>query len=824
MRRELSLFLLFTALTAGTLLVLGTRLTGLPPFGALLDPVDGLYRTARQTDRVPPSQIRLPGLSAPVRVAWDLRRVPHVFAETDLDAVAALGYVVARDRLFQMDFIGRAASGRLAEALGPAAVPADRFLRSTGMERGARRNLERIRRADGEELALLDAYCRGVNAYLRTLDWADLPFEFRLLGYRPDACTPLLPLRVLQYMNYDLTYRTDDAGYGLMKERLGEDAFRLLYPAEPRYSVPIVPSSHEPSEARESALPAERAEPALHRGGASSLSSLLEGYRPGKGSNNWAVYGERSSTGRPILAGDVHLSVTLPAIWYEVHLVTPEMNVYGVTVPGAPVPIEAFTENVAWAFTNTAADQIDHYRLDVDSSTRTYRFEGARRRLEAVPDTILVNRSDPIVDTLYYSHWGPVVEREDRWTAVQWTAHDTSRTLAALWEMNHARHHADFQAALRKWDTPMQNILYADREGTVSMRSTGYLPVRSGGTGAGLLDGSSRAGAWIGRVPFEELPFAVNPERGYLTSTNQKPTDAAYPHYLGHDWGRTYRSIRIDTLLRRQSAHSPADLRRYQADVHAVQRDFFVPLLDTLGGLAGRAEALRDVLSRWDGEMGVDRREPIVLHFFLDALAELTWDEDVFGPQLVDEQGNMVDRPIRPPRPDETSIYYLLTEVPSSAWLDLRATPLGERAPDLLRAALDTAAARLERRYGSGSEAWRWGRRHRIRFNHLIGGLAPLGRGPFEYPGYDETLSPGADTLVTHSASWRMVVDFAGPRPRGAGVYPGGQSGDPFSRFYDLHLPAYLGFEYYDLLKPRLPSDLGDEQVLHRSELHPSAR
>ncbi|MEX2401938.1 MAG: penicillin acylase family protein [Rhodothermales bacterium] len=819
MRRNVLLFLLYGGLAAALLVVLGTRVTGLPPLGVLLDPADGLYRTARTADAAPPSEIDVPGLQAPVRVIWDDRRVPHLFARSDLDGVAALGYVVARERLFQMDFIPRAASGRLAAALGAAALPADRFLRGTGMERAAQRNLERIRAADGMELSIMEAFCRGVNAYMETLGPADLPFEFRLLGYRPDPCTPIQALRVLQYMNYDLIYGTDDPGYGVLRRRLGDEAYHLLYPHDPAYAVPIVGGSGDIFDRTATTGATAESVFVANRKGLSEISPLLEGFVLGKGSNNWAVFGSRSATGRPILAGDMHLSVTLPAIWFEVHLVTPSMNVYGVTVPGAPLPVEAFNDDLGWTFTNTGSDQIDHYRLDVDVTDLTYRFEGTLRDLDVVVDTIDVLRGSSVVDTSYVSHWGPVTNDGASWVAIQWTAHDTSRTLAALWEMNQASDHASFQRALRKWDTPMQNILYADRGGIASIRSTGHLPVRARGDGIGLLDGASREGRWTGRVPFDELPYAVNPATGFLASTNQKPTDASYPHYLGHDWGRPYRSIRIDSLLRSRTSHGIVEMRAYQSDVHAVQHDFFAPLLDTLRGVSGAGGALRDRLVAWDGEMVVERLEPIELHFFLDVLEELTWDEPEFDAAHVTAAGDSPRRSMNVPKPDESRIYHLLTEAKRSSWLDVVSTPEREDAAGLLRAALDSAAARLDRRYGTAEERRVWGRRHKIRFNHLVEALEPLGRGPFSYPGYDETLSPASDTLATHSASWRVVVDFSGDRPRGLGVYPGGQSGNPFSRYYDAHLSTYLDFEYYELLNPVDPSELADERVLHQAVL-----
>lgn len=892
MRRSAALLILYTALSAALLIALGTRALGMPPLGALLDPLDGLYRTARQADAAPPSKVEIPGLRQPVRIEWDRRGVPHIFADNDLDAVRAVGYVAARDRLFQLDFLPRAASGRLAAALGPAAVPADRFLRRTGMDWGAKQNLERIRQEDGEELALLTAFADGVNAFINALDPHDLPFEFRLLGYKPDPWSPLQTLRLLQYMNYDLTYRTDEPSYAFMRERLNDEDFELLYPRFDGIYVPIIPPGsrtssepswldaggemspallsatpgaapeagvqpHIPMQPSESELRAPVINPFMARAGQASTTPMqvrrrgadsarplppyLEGFLQGKGSNNWAVGPARSGTGHPVLAGDMHLSVTLPSIWYELHIVTPNMNTYGVTIPGAPLPVEAFNSRVAWAFTNTGSDQIDHYALGMDPTGTRYRYDGAWHSIEVVPDTIIVNGEDPIVDTLRFAHWGPVIEHAGFSVALQWTAHKPSRTLAALHGMNRATDRHSFDQALRNWDTPMQNILFADVEGDISIRSTGLLPIRRGGHGSDLLDGSSRDGEWIGRVPFEELPHAYNPPQGFLTSTNQRPTDSTYAYYVGADWRDQYRSLRIDTLLRSKARHTADDIAHYQSDVHAVQYDLFFSLLDSLSGLSPAAANVRDELRGWDGRMSVDREEPLLLHLFLSELNYLAWDEPEFGPAALDAWGDSLNTPVIMPMPSESRLFMLLRDRPGLRWFNIAGTPAVEDAAGLLRAALDAAAEQLavmgdEEPRGieaadaadgpgfSNDDLLRWGNHRQIVFRHLIGSsvFAPFGRGPFEYPGYRETLSPAGSPLSTHSASWRFVVDFDGEEPRGRGVYPGGQSGNPFSRLYDLHVQKYLDFEYYELLKPAQPGELAAEQLRGVTVAHPA--
>lgn len=822
--RSLSVLLLALVLAPALLYGLREGVGPVPPMGTLLDPADGLYRTARSTATASSeASLSIPALADSVTVLRDERGVPHIFAQRDRDAIIALGYVTAQDRLFQMDFIPRAASGRLAEAFGPAAVRRDRFLRQTGMDWGARKNLERIRNEQGIEWDLLQWYAAGVNAYIDQLSPAELPFEFRLLGYAPDRYTPLQILRVQQYMTYDLTYGSDDPRYTMLRERLSAMDYDQLYPRHSSLYVPIIPpdqqltASADPT-ARDTVTPAMTSAFSVltaHQAQRVQLrGTALEGYRPGKGSNNWAVSGARSTTDAPILAGDMHLGLNLPAIWYEAHLVTPTMNSYGVTIPGAPLPVEAYNDHVGWAFTNTGADQIDHLALEVDSTRTQYRFEGEWQPLEYVPDTIRVKGAPPVIDTLYYSHHGPVrfdrAVNEDGAVALRWVAHRPNRSLAALWHMNHASNLREFEEGLRLWDAPMQNILYAGTDGHIAIRSAGLLPVRRSGSGSGLLDGTSNRHEWVGRVPFDSLPHARDPAQGFLASANQQPTGPDYPYYLKRDWGDAYRSLRIDALLRDASAHSVDDLKRYQSDIHAMQRDLFVPLLQPLTALSPQADSLRLMLGRWDGATTVDRPEPLVLDIFLDRLTQFAWDEDVFTGV---------------PDPEDTQLLALLRDAPDSPWLDVQATPAPESADELLARALEATVDTLAARHGWNAEQWRWGDHHRILFRHLTQSQAldALWRGPFEYPGFEATVSPARGRTATHSASWRVVVDFSATPTVGYGVYPGGQSGNPFHpTHYDGHLDTYLNFEHYRLRKPNAPGELAPQEIDRRVELVPA--
>jgi len=797
-------------LTGALLYGLNLRVQGLPAVSTLLDPADGLYRTARtaQPD-ADTTRLTLPDLDEPVTVVRDDRHVPHIYAESDRDAIIALGHVVAQDRLFQLDFLPRVASGRLSEAFGEQAVETDHFLRQIGMEWGAQRNMKRLREEKGIELKALQWYGKGVNAYLDRIDPSDLPIEFRLLGYRPDRFTPIQGIRLLQYMNYDLSYGSDDPSYSSLRRELGTSAYEQLYPQHPPgLFVPIVPEEQQFAQTttngergRSSASESRyaRTRPVLRerRRHLDALQALLDGQTTGiSGSNNWAVHDERSETGAPLLAGDMHLSVTLPSIWYEAHLVTPSMNAYGITIPGAPVLVQAFNEHVGWTVTNTGADQIDHYALELDSTRSRYRYEGEWRDLRRTVDTIHVKNGAPVLDTIAFSHHGPVHFSDtgaESAVAEQWVAHEPSTTLHALWKMNRANSMAAVTKALRLWDTPMQNILYAGTGDSILIRSTGYLPVRRSGDGRGLLDGSTDEHAWTGRVPFDSLPAARNPAQDFLASANQKPTGPGYPYYLGHDWYDGYRSMRIDSLLRGRAAHSVADFKRYQTDVRMPPRDVFLPLLGGLEDLSPRADTLRRLLQDWTGEAAVDRPEPLVFHEFLRLLRQQTWDESVFAPA---------------PAPEDAVLVDLLRTDPDARWFDVQDTDPVEDADALLRHVLEATVDTMASAYGWTPDAWRWGDHHRLTFRHLSGSeqLRPLWRGPYDFPGAASTVLQAPGNPISHTASQRVIIDFSTSPPSGYGVVPGGQRGRPLDpAFYDTQIPAFLEGRYFSFSLPARP-------------------
>ena len=798
---------LHAILTAVLLWALHYAPSGIAPLVNLLDPVRGLYHNARIAEHASNDEVVIPTLSGPVSVERDERGVPHIFAGEDRDAILALGYVTAQDRLFQMDFISRVAAGRLSEIFGSASLEADRYLRSIGMNRAAKQIMAAYAEKPDLDYEIMTWYADGVNAYLNELSYAEWPLEFKLFDYAPEPYTPMHMVLLMQYFNYDLSFNSEEVAYGLARERLGADEYAKLYPRHATRYKPIIPT-----EIKESAVSVNLGEPPVHSSDAFVLLNNvhqtlrkhgLEGYRPSKGSNNWAVTGDRSATGSAILAGDMHLALSLPSIWYEVHLVTPSMNTYGVLAPGAPLPIEAFNDHVAWAYTNSGLDAIDHYLLQLSEDQSSYEFDGEWHPLVMQTDTIYVKNADPFIDTLILSDIGPVIMDSTAAVAIRWVAHETNNGMTALWRMNRAENAAQVDGALRYWHSPAMNVLYADVAGVIGIRVAGKLPIRASGDGVGLLDGTTSGTAWVGQVPFEEMPHATSPARGYLTSTNQQPTTADYPYYVDHNWQPAYRSLRIDTLLVGRDRHTVENMKEYQADFHVGQYDAFVPLLGSVRALTPAGEAVRAALVEWDGKAVGETPGPLALHEYLEALKRLTWDESLF-------------RGI--PDPTETVLVTLLET--GSSWLDIQRTREVEDAAMLMALALEEAADVLQAQYG---DDWSWSTHHQVIFRHLTqnSALSVLWRGPYSYPGYDETLGPGDGITVTHGASWRVVVDLDADPPSGVGIYAGGQNGNPLSRYYDLHMAAFLNYDYYPLHKPREAGELATVSAtlrLHNSE------
>jgi len=860
---------LLTVVLAGLLHVAYRRVGPVPPLGTFLDPVHGVWATATQAD-FPDGTIEIPGTTDSVRIVFDGRGVPHIFAGTVEDAVRALGYVHAYHRLFQMELQTRATAGRLSEWLGRRALDLDREQRRLGLPWAAER--ERAALDSTSELGrVLLAYAEGVNARIDELGSRDLPFEYRLLGVGPEPWDVLNTFLFMQRMGHTLSYLTLEFEYARARERFGEAIADALMPRNSPIQEPIVPSRRpmptldpvelpgvvagvagsggathaSPVVAEAAAVAKPPAGPPARLTAVSSPPVPLAAYAargdaggdgtgvasrlapPPAGpparlpafeaSNNWVVSGKRTAEGYPLLAGDPHLGLTLPSIWYEAHLVVPgRLDVYGVTFPGTPVVAIGFNRDVAWSFTNTGADALDFYAEVLDDSVRPtqYRLDGEwqplARRIEQYRG---MGGRVIATDTIYFTHRGPVRRTERGPLSMRWTMLEGSNPVAALWDIADVHSVDEWLTAMRAYRAPIQNGVVADRAGDIAVLSAGEYPIRpAGGDGRVIWDGTASSSDWEGFLRPERQPFARNPAQGYLASANQQPVDPrADRDYLGADWPPPWRAMRINQLLRADSAVTPDAMRRFQTDPGSARADWFVPAFLEAVARERHAEraspeaiAAASRLAEWNRRYTKDNERAVLFEEAMRALRWLLWDE------LASDDGNGLVL-----SPSETVTAGLLAAPRNPWWDDRRTGDHVETRDEILATALAQGYAATRERYGDpAAGGWRWDRVrhaniwHPLRVEALSATDIPIQGGP-------GTLNPSSG-MGTFGASWRMVVQL-GPEVHGWGVYPGGQSGNPLSPWYRDRVSRWAEGELDSLPFPSGPDGIATADTRARA-------
>jgi penicillin amidase len=729
---------------------------------------------------------------------YDDRRVPHIFAETRTDAIRALGYVVARDRLFQLDLQARATAGTLSELLGEAALPADQQSRRLGLAWAAEQNFRDIEPAS-DVAALLEAYSDGVNAWINNLNAAAYPIEYRLLESQPAAWMPQYSLYLLKRMGWTLSYINVEHTKERAAALVGREAADALFPIHSPIQDPIQTTGATGPRFDSLTFPP----PGLPDASAAQRTRVLDfamGSSTGTseqctktlthfdcdeedalGSNSWAIGPLKSVTGNAVLAGDPHLELTLPSIWYEAHLVVPgELDVYGVTIPGSPGIVIGFNRDVAWTFTNTGADVLDFYDEmfdNADTPTR-YMLDGAWRTLETRIEEYRDERDRVIgVDTVYHTHRGPVIRNEGRNLSIRWTVLEDQGEQRAFNQIVTATTVDDWLAAMEGFVSPAQNGLVADRYGSIAIRSHGRFPIRPGNQrGYAILDGTTSTTDWIGYWPVARYPFSIDPARAFLSSANQQPIDPrADAGYLGVDWPAPWRAMHINSVLGQDSTFTADDMRKLQTHAGSARADFFVPYFLNAAErtLAGEerdttlGQALR-LLGDWNRLYNVDNDRAILFELAMSELTNQAWDELHNGERRVATPGS--------------DILATLMSDSTNVWWDNRTTPHVETRDTILNSSLRDAFVEARARFGLEDEGgWTWSGIRDANIFHLLR-LPGFSELDIPVQGGPATLSP-LSGAGTDGASWRMIVELGDTV--GAWVtYPGGQSGNPVSAFY----------------------------------------
>jgi len=813
------------AVIFGAALFVGARRIGpAPALGAFIEPAHGIWSLARSASLPREATSAVGKLGARVDVTYDDRAVPHIFATTEEDAYRALGFVVARDRLFQLYVQTMAATGRLSEIAGPRALPLDREMRGLGLPRSA----ERAFKAAGDSAAFAkfaNAYADGVNAYIDQMPESELPLEFRLIGRRPEKWSAIDSYHLFNRMGYTLAYIVTETDRAAAATRVGTRAADALFPDDAPIVEPIQPNGQKATRFDFHPLPA----PGAPDSSAALLVAATDAFMPARklamtdpddpprnmASNNWAVSPSRTTSGHALLAGDPHLDLSLPSIWYEAHLVVKgALDVYGVTIPGAPSIVIGFNRDAAWTFTNTGADVMDYYaeRVDDDAHPTKYQVDGAWRPIEQRIERYLGTRGQTIAtDTLYFSHRGPMRRVNGRWLAMRWTVLEAGRELDGLYGASHATTAMGVEDALaHSYFAPAQNMLAADRGGHIAIRSTGHFPVRPGdGRGNVVRDGSTSASDWTANIPVTRYPQGFDPAQGYLASANQQPID---PRVTKDWWGGSYdpwRAMRINALLRADSGMTVQKMRAFQTDPGSARADLFAPaFLLAAERVLARGEPgvnhdvlkqARQLLAEWDRRYTKDNRRAVLFEEAMRTLVGRTWDE------LATEPGGT--RRVATP---STAVLAELLSDSSSVWWDDHSTRQMETRDDILAASLASALLTTRGRYGEpSSDQWRWDRIRFANANHLLR-LPALSATNIPVQGGPSTLAPSAGG-GTHGPSWRMVVEL-GPELEAWSTYPGGQSGNPVSPRYRDRIPLWMNGELEPVRFPRTSDALTPAQ------------
>ncbi len=743
-------------------------------------------------------------LEQPVEIVWDDYAVPHIYARNARDLFRAAGYVCAQERLWQMEFSRRIARGTLSEIFGDATLEQDKLFRVLGFYRTARKLANFI---SDESREALEAFAEGVNAYIeRHSD--RLPLEFSLLGFKPEPWRIEDSIAFLRVMGFQLSYAWNvELLFSRLAEQFGLQMVTQLFPDYEADSPTIL--SELPGQMN---MLLARLEDTFRRAG-----FLIRQTGAVPGSNSWVVSGEKSRSGKPILANDPHLGLTLPPVWFEMHLNGGGYNVYGVALPLSPTIIIGQNEAIAWGFTNGMVDDADFYLEKFHPENKSLYLDGNEwKTCEVVQEKIVVKgKDDPVFFDVRLTRRGPVVSDifpdlvvDSLGVAFRWTGYEMSDELLSFLKLNRASNWDDFVDAVSHFKVPCQNIIFADTSGTIGYYAAGSVPMRRDGKGYLVYRGWENRGDWVGMIPFDEMPHQKNPPAGYIATANNKMAPN-FPYYLGHAWEPDSRIRRIVELLEEKEKLSVEDFMRIQNDsVSAHARKVFPVLLQIVKKQQSddRAARLIAFLEEWDFSETPTNAAAAFYNVWFVKLAEST---------LKDEMGDSLYK-----RFTHWSNFLIrsmerLIHTPDSKWWDNVETPGTETRDQVVLRTFEETVQELTEQLGEGPGFWEWGRLHRLTLRHVLGQKAPLStifnRGPFPIAGSPNTIPKAEFSFtepysVTVGASMRQIVDLAQPRTAYR-VLPGGQSGQPFSDHYDDQIPLWLTGQYRKTTLERPPSD-----------------
>lgn len=761
--------------------------TTLPPLGSFINPFSGFWHNA-YSSKNKKDELSSEQLSNEVKIIYDERRVPHIFANSVEDLLFAQGYAIASERLWQMDITTRSVEGRTSEILGKGTIDQDKASRRLGLVRAAELAVKSWNRNE-QGLRYIESFSAGVNHYIDHLSKQDLPLEFKLLNYKPEKWSAYKTALFIKAMAKTLNSRHTDIAHSNALEILGEERYLDLYPEYNKKQSPIIQEKSWESKmiSLEDTI----------------LPSPNEVYPTSKrdpqdmfvGSNNWAVSGGKTKSGNAILANDPHLRLSLPSIWIEMHLVCPEFNAYGVSLPAMPGITLGFNEHIAWGQTNAGHDVFDLYTINwVDDKKEKYYLDGKIVEAEIVIEEIKVKDKSSVFDTVRYTHWGPVRKEKDgtEFLAQRWLSHDSppETEVEIYLKINKSKNYQEFQTALKSFHAPAQNFVFSSVKGDIAMIVAGNLPRKKSGQGKFIQDGSTTDTEWKDFIPFEDLPQELNPKRDYVASANQHPTDESFPYYYNGGF-EDFRGRYINGRLEALNDVGKEEMMNLQLDNFSLKAKESLPLLLKYlnkSQLSPKETQVIELLKNWDFRYEAESEAPFYFDKWWSSFYNSTFEELI----SLRKDENI-------PLPEDFRLIELLEEKTEHPIFDIKETAVIENKANIILKSFKDIKV-------DGLEKMKWSETRNTRINHLT-----------NIPAFSETEIYSGGQRNTPNAiskyngpSWRMVVEMDDPI-KAYGVYPGGQSGNPGSEYFNSFIEDWANGEYYNLNNTNNPDDINAE-------------
>lgn len=761
-----------------------------------------LYYLVTKSFPVVEGTLNLPVLRAPVEIIRDEYGVPHINASDEHDLMVAAGFVHAQDRLFQMEILRRAGEGRLSELFDTTTVKFDKLFRTLGLTILAE-SLEQHLHPTSQRL--LEDYTKGVNAYIE-MSRGKYPIEFDMLNFEPETWKVKHSILIARLMSWQLSFSWwVDLTYAEIAERVPIEKFQEIIPSSRQNTGPFVPKEKLKF---------------IHSDGQTFLNDVRvfrEFMKLGSlsaGSNAWAVGPSKSLSGKPILANDPHLKISLPAQWYEMHLTAPGWNVAGVSLPGIPLIVIGHNDSIAWGFTNAMIDDADFYLEKVDTATpNSYLFKNVSMAMSVREEKIYIGKKDSVEIIVRSTHHGPIINdvhprsmhrhpdsmMRSTPISLRWTGFEIADEFLAFYRMNRATNKVEFENALQGFTTPAQCAVYVDVQGNFCLWVVGNVPIRRMGNPLLPLVGWTGDEEWVGYIPFDKLPRRINPAEGFILSANQAMVDSSYPYYLSVLWEHPSRSQRISELLSSTEKFSAEDFKQFQQDVVSYYgkelTEHILKEYQSESFLDNETRIALEYIRNWDYRCTqYDIATTILQVFFVKLLHNLY--EDEMGSEVFADFVYFSAIPYR--------VTSQLMASDNSLWFDDVRTEQRETKSDIIRKSLSDALSFLTSKLGTDTKLWQWGSLHTVTFEHPLGNVKPLERvlnvGPYPLGGSGTTINKAAFNLIrpfscSVGPSMRQVIDMANPSIAYM-VNPPGQVGQPMHQHYDDQTLLWLNGGY----------------------------